>query len=167
MKLGSQRRLAARLLKCGAHRVWFDQSRLQEIKEAITKNDIRKLIKDLAVQKRQEKGVSRGRARHNARQKRKGRRQGLGAREGSKYARLPAKKRWMVKIRTQRSFIKELKTKKIIDPATSRSLYRKSKGGFFRSRRHIKLYLEEHATTTKHETPKQEIRSAAEKKKAR
>ncbi len=167
MKLGSQKRLAAQLLKCGERRVWFDSARLQEVKEAITKNDLRRLIKDLAIQKHQEHGVSRSRARHREGQKRKGRRQGAGAHEGSKFARLPAKRRWINKIRAQRSFLKELKTKKIIDTTTFRSLYRKSKGGFFRSRRHMKLYLEEHAVKKNHETPKQAIRSAVQKKKAR
>ena len=154
MKLGSQRRLSAQLLKCGEHRVWFDKERLQEIKEAITKNDIRRLIKDLAIQKRPEKGNARGRARHHKQQKRKGRRQGAAARKGTKFARMPAKRRWIAKIRSQRLFIKELKTKKIIDAVTFRELYNKAKGGFFRSVRHIKLYLEEHTATKKHETPK-------------
>ena len=167
MKLGSQRRLAAQLLKCGVHRVWFDPSRLQEVKEAITKNDLRRLINDLAIQKRPEQGISRGRARHHEQQKSKGRRQGAGTREGSKFARLPAKRRWIAKIRTQRSFLKELKTKKIIDPTTFRLLYKKAKGGFFRSRRHIKLYLEEHTAMKKHEKTKQTTRPASQKKKAR
>lgn len=167
MKLGSQRRLAAQLLKCGEHRVWFDPARLSEVKEAITKKDIRRLINDLAVQKRPEQGVSRGRARHHEGQKRKGRRQGAAAREGSKFARVSAKRRWMDKIRTQRSFLKELKAKKIVDTTTFHSLYEKAKGGFFRSRRHIKLYLDEHKKLTKHETTKQTIRSASQKEKTR
>jgi len=37
----------------------------------------------------------------------------------------------------------ELKDRKIIDDKLYRELYSKSKGGFFRSRRHIKLFLEE------------------------
>jgi ribosomal protein L19E len=38
-----------------------------------------------------------------------------------------------------------LKEKKIIDDKLYRELYLKSKGGFFRSKRHIKIYLEERA----------------------
>ncbi len=167
MNIGSQRRLAARLLKCGEQRVWFDPARLTEVKEAITKNDVRKLIKDLAIQKRPEQGVSRGRARHVEGQKRKGRRQGAGAHEGTKFARMPAKRRWINKIRSQRNFLKELKAKKIVDTTTFRSLYEKAKGDFFRSIRHIKLHLEEHTKTMKHETPKQTTRSTAQKEKAR
>ncbi len=167
MNIGSQRRLAAQLLKCGEQRVWFDQTRLAEVKEAITKNDVRRLIKDLAIQKRPEQGVSRGRTRHHEGQKRKGRRQGAATHEGSKFARLPAKRRWINKIRSQRSFLQELKAKKIVDTTTFHSLYEKAKGGFFRSRRHIKLYLEEHAAVKKHEKPKQTIRSASQEKKTR
>ena len=107
-----------------------------------------------SVQKRPEKVNARGRARHHKQQKRKGRRQGAAARKGTKFARMPAKRRWIAKIRSQRLFIKELKTKKIIDAVTFRELYNKAKGGFFRSVRHIKLYLEEHTATKKHETPK-------------
>ena len=47
------------------------------------------------------------------------------------------------KIRAQRSLIAELKAKEIVDAAGYKELYRKAKGGFFRNRRHIKLYIEE------------------------
>ncbi len=49
MRLKSQRRLAAQLLKIGENKVWFDEDRLEEVKEAITKVDIKKLIKDLVL----------------------------------------------------------------------------------------------------------------------
>ena len=52
-------------------------------------------------------------------------------------------------MRTQRGFLKELKEKKIVTGLIYRQLYRKSKGGFFRSKRHIKLYVEEHDLTKK------------------
>ena len=48
------------------------------------------------------------------------------------------------KIRAIRDLLKTLREEKVIDAKTYRSLYRKSKGGFFRSRRHVKLYIEEH-----------------------
>ncbi len=55
----------------------------------------------------------------------------------------------MIKVRTQRKLIKLLKEKKIITPNLYRNLYSKVTGNFFRSRRHIKLYLEEHKLTKK------------------
>jgi hypothetical protein len=47
-------------------------------------------------------------------------------------------------VRVQREFIKLLLSKNIITRQAYRGLYLKSKGGYFRSKRHIKLYLEEH-----------------------
>jgi len=143
MKLNNQKRIAAQVLKCSAKRVKFDPDRLSDIKEAITKIDIKGLIKDHAIRKIPIKGVSRGRARKVLIQKRKGKQRGPASKEGSKNARLPRKKRWMNKIRAQRNFLKILKDKKIVDNKLYRDLYMKSKGGFFRSKRHIKLYLEE------------------------
>lgn len=149
MNLKTQKRIAAQLLKVGENRVWFDINRSKEIKEAITKADIKSLIRDLAIQKKPKKGVSRFRARIIKKQKRKGRQKGKGSRKGKKTARLPRKKSWMAKIRSQRNFIKTLKSKKIITPSTYGSLYKKASGNFFRSRRHIKLYIEEHNLASK------------------
>lgn len=144
MNLRAQKRMAATLLKTGLNRVWFDDDRLTEVKEAITKADIRALIKDKAIQAKPEQGNSRYRIRKLKKQKSKGRRKGKGSRTGKKTARLSSKESWMAKIRTQRDLIKTLREKLLIDCSTYRMLYRKSKGGFFRSRRHIKLYLTEH-----------------------
>ncbi|MBU2637555.1 MAG: 50S ribosomal protein L19e [Nanoarchaeota archaeon] len=144
MNLSNKKRIASRLLKVGTTRVWFDPDRLQEIKEAITKDDLRKLIKDLAIQAKQSFGISKFRARKLAAQKRKGRKTGLGSRKGTKHARLPKKKAWMAKVRSQRDFLSELKEKGLVESAAYRKAYLMSKGGFFRSIRHIKTYLGEH-----------------------
>lgn len=146
MTFVTQRRIAAHVLKCGTQRIWFDPSRLGEIKEAITKADVRRLVKDGAIVKRQATGISSYRKKQTASQKRKGRRKGEGSRKGGANARYPSKRLWIVRIRAQRDFLKELKKKNIITPQKCRMLYAKSKGGFFRSRRHIKSYLEEHST---------------------
>ncbi len=144
MKLNIQKRLAAQILKCSKDKVKFEEDRLEDIKEAITKADIRALIIDKAISRKKKKGISRARARKRGIQRRKGRQKGYGSRKGKKTARLPKKKNWMNRVRLQRSFLKELKEKKLIDNKNFRDLYRKSKGGFFRSKRHIKIYLEEH-----------------------
>ena len=49
MKLRNQKRIASRLLKVGKTSVRFDPERLSDVKEAITKLDMRGLIKDGAV----------------------------------------------------------------------------------------------------------------------
>ena len=143
MQLNTQKRLAAQILKCSKNRIWFDQDRLEDIKESITKADIRSLIGDNAIKEKPAKGVSRARARKIALQKRKGRRKGHGSRKGKKTARLRKKIAWANSIRIQRRFLKELRDKGIITKSTYQNLYLKAKGGFFRSKRHIKLYIEE------------------------
>jgi len=144
MKLKLQKRLAASVLKCSEKRVWLDTSRLEDIKEAITKADIRSLISEGVVKEKLMRGISRGRARKTAIQKRKGRRRGAGSRKGKSTARLPKKLAWIRKIRIQRRLLKALKDKNLITKADYYMLYLKAKGGFFRSKRHIKLYIEEH-----------------------
>lgn len=149
MRLTSQRRISAQILKIGKNKVHFDKEKLSEIKEAITKADIRSLINKKIIKAKPVKGTSKGRARKLKRQKAKGRRKGPGSREGKKTARFPRKKKWMQKVRTQRKLIKLLRERKIITPKIYRDLYKKVTGNFFRSRRHIRLYLEEHDLTKK------------------
>lgn len=143
MKLRLQKRLAARLLDCSPKRVRFDPVQLNDIKEGITKSDVRLLVSDKLVTKRPEKGVSRARARKTREQKRKGMRRGHGSKKGTPNANKPMKERWMEKVRVQRIFLKLLKEKERISLPTYRLLYRKSKGGYFRSKRHIKLYIDD------------------------
>ena len=141
--LDVQRRLAAQILKCGKNRIRFDPDRLGDIKEAITKSDIRYLINNGVVSKNRVLSTSKFWARKNKKQKSKGRRKGFGSRKGKKTARLEPKRTWINKIRLQRQFIKSLRAKNLITSAAYFELYMKSKGGFFRSLRHLKLYTEE------------------------
>jgi large subunit ribosomal protein L19e len=142
MDLKTQKRIAAQVMKVGTTRVWFDPNRLEEIKEAITKADIRSLVKDRAIQARPETGISRFRTRKHKTQKRKGRRAGYGSRQGKRHARLPKKREWIEKIRSQRNMLKSLRDKGAITRQAYRDIRQKAKGGYFRSRRHIQLYLE-------------------------
>lgn len=142
MELNAQKTLSAKILKCSKKRVTFDTERLDEIKEAITRADIRSLIKDEAIIAKPIKGISRARARKRQKQRRKGKQRGHGSRKGKKTARLPKKKSWMARIRSQRKFIKELKDKKILKNKVISELRSKAKGGFFRSKRHIKITIE-------------------------
>jgi len=49
MKLDLKKNLAAKTLKVGRDRVQFDNTRLEEIKEAITRQDIRDLATSGAI----------------------------------------------------------------------------------------------------------------------
>ena len=143
MELKVKKRLASQVLKCSPKRVWLDELRLEEIKEAITKADIRALISKGAIQIKHKKSKSRGRSRLLQNQKRKGKRRGHGSRKGKKTARSPKKEVWINRIRAQRNLIRRLKEGNKITKKSYRELYRKCKGGFVRSIRHMKVYIEE------------------------
>ena len=142
--LNVQRRISSQILKCGKHRVGFDPTRLEEIKEAITKIDLRGLIKSGAIYARPENSTSKFHARIRKAQKSKGKQKGHGSRKGKASARgLKPKRIWMNKIRLQRGFLKSLRDSSKITTTSYHELYMKAKGGFFRSLRHMKLYVEE------------------------
>lgn len=141
MKL--QKRLASQLLNCGINRVRIDTTTPEDVKSAITKEDIRKLIQQGTIYKLQSKGISRVRAKQRHAQQKKGRRKGSGSKKGTFKASVNVKREWMRRIRTQRTLLKALKSKGHIDTKFFRELYRKAKGGFFRSRRHVLVYAKE------------------------
>ena len=130
-------------MKCGEHRIKFDSSKLDEIKEAITKSDVRALINQGAITRRRVLNTSRFWARKTKKQKISGKQKGHGSRKGKKTARLPSKRVWINRIRVQRNFVKSLRDNKMISATDYHELYMKSKGGFFRSIRHLKLYVQE------------------------
>ncbi|MFH0889642.1 MAG: 50S ribosomal protein L19e [Candidatus Aenigmatarchaeota archaeon] len=146
MNLSIQRRLASKLLKCGQHKVWMEPLRLKDISEAITREDVRKLIKSGAIEKAPEDAPSKTQIAVRAAQKKKGRRRGHGSRKGSFKSRTgnEQKARWIRTIRPQRQMIRELKASGTINNETYKKLYKLSKGGVFRSRKHLELYLKEH-----------------------
>ena len=141
--MNSKKILAGKLLKASPSKVVFASDALSDIQKAITRSDMRGLIAIGKVSLRKANQQSRGRARKLAVQKSKGRRSGRGSRKGAKFASVSRKELWMQKIRTQRKFLKELRGKGLLNPTNYRNLYQKSKGGYFRNKRHIKLYLDE------------------------
>ncbi|UCH71679.1 MAG: 50S ribosomal protein L19e, partial [Thermoplasmatales archaeon] len=87
MSLKAQKRMAAEILKCGENRVYFDPYLIDDIQLAITREDIRSLIKEGIIRKKYKKGISKYRKNLHHQKKKKGRARGLGKRKGSKYAR--------------------------------------------------------------------------------
>jgi large subunit ribosomal protein L19e len=141
MDLRNQRRLASELLGCGENRIWIDPTRMEDVAEAITRNDVRRLINDKAIKAKQKKGVSRSRARYSQGQRKKGKRRGHGSRKGGKGARTPQKRAWIGTIRPVRAQLREYRNQGKIDSATYRRLYRRAKGGMYRSKARLKAQL--------------------------
>lgn len=143
MNVNAQRRMAAEILDCGENRVYFDPYFVDEIKMAITREDIRNLIKEGIIRKKYKKGISNYRKKKQHEKKKKGRSRGLGSRKGTKKARSPPKQAWIQTIRPIREQLKKMRDRKQITRSTYRDLYKKSKGGFFSNTKHLKRYIEE------------------------
>ena len=141
--LANQRRLAAEVMDVGVNRVWMNPESSKDIADALTREDVRKLIEERKVGKRAIKGISRGRVRKANETRAYGHRKGHGSRSGAKGARRPKKEMWMKKIRALRSLLCELRENKTIDVSTYRKLYAKAKGGEYRSRAHLKSHIEQ------------------------
>ena len=130
----SQRRIASKILKVGENKIWIDPNRKEEIKNAITRADVKKMISHGYIKKHPDK------IRKKVQKKRK---QGIGKRKGKAGARTPRKRAWINKIRPIRRMLKDLRGQNKINAQTYRKLYLLAKGGVFRSRTHFKLYLKQ------------------------
>lgn len=159
MQFTVQRRLAASVFGCSPDKIWFDASQLEKIKEAITRADIRSLINNGTIRRKVDHPNSRGRARLRHNQQLKGRQRGVGSRKGKKTARLGRKDAWIDRVRLQRAFLQSLRSGGYLDNTSFRNIYQKIKGGFFRSRRHLKLYLEENKLFTASQKRTQETKT--------
>jgi len=144
MDLSYQRRLAAELLGVGETRIRFDAEQLDRVASAITKEDIRRLIKEGVIRVEPPHSNSRGRWRIRHRKRREGRRRGPGRRKGAKGARTDEKEVWMNRIRKIRKFLRWLRDHGIIDRRTYRKLYLMAKGGAFDSLSSLKRYMKDH-----------------------
>jgi large subunit ribosomal protein L19e len=139
----TQRRLAALEMGIGESRVWInpDTEKAGEMADAITREDIRSQIKAGNIKAKPKKGNSRARFRARAAKRAYGHCKGPGHRKGAKGARTPRKEQWMTKIRALRKRLKELREGGQIDRQSYRLLYRKSKGGEYRSTAHLNAFI--------------------------
>lgn len=138
--INTQKRIAADILKCGKNKVWFDPEQKEEIKKAITRADVRRLIKKGYIKKKKTNQQSRSRARKITLQKKRGRRSGPGKRKGKLHI---GKTEWIKSIRALRKYLKEQRDTKKITSSQYRRLYLMAKGGRFRNKAHLKLYIKE------------------------
>ena len=130
MKLGRKKELAARALGVGVNRIVFNSSRLNEIKEAITKQDMRDLAKDKAIVVREVGG------------RLKIERRKIRRRQGSVRKKVSDKKgEYMVFVRNLRSHIGQLKQQKKIMPLQFQTLQREIRSKKITNKSQIKEYL--------------------------
>jgi len=164
MDLKSQRRMAADILKCGENRIRIEESK--DVEEALTRNDVRKLIVKGLITKAPAVGTGRARANETMRQKKRGRRAGRGSRQGMRGVRDGKKRNWMKRTRALRRSLRELRDTGKITVTDYREMYLLAKGNAFRNKRHLMSYIKEHEMMgAKAAVPKTAKKAATKKAK--
>lgn len=141
--LKGQRRLAAQILKIGQNRVWINPERMSDVEGAITREEVRKLIHEKIIISLPQKGVSRSRAKSVRAKKALGRRSGPGSFTGAGRAKVTKKDAWMIKIRSLRRKLRELKASRVITETTYTQYYRMAGSGRFNSIAELERNLKE------------------------
>lgn len=144
MAVKTAKRIAASILGIGINRIRLNPAKLKEVSEALTREDVRALIKTGAITRLAEFGVSRGPARERQRQRAKGRQRGTGKRAGLASARSGKRDMWIAGLRAQRAYILEMLEGGKINHETYKKVYYMAKGGFFsRGRSQVLAYLKD------------------------
>ncbi len=130
MNLRSKKQLAAKTFGVGKSRVVFVNERIEEIKEAITKQDMRNLQKDGAIMIKEVGGRSKN--------IKKVRRKGMGNVRKHVNTR---KKDYVILTRKLRKFVAEKKNKGEIDKQKVKELRKKIRNKTFKSKTHLRDYM--------------------------
>ena len=134
------KRMAADIFGVGQSKIWIDPEQLGKVKEAMTRDDVRKLISERVIRKRKDHGHSRGSARILRAKKALGRRKGPGKRTGTQKSRMQPKKQWISRVRALRSALKTMQAEgKVTD--NYGKLYKQIKGNLFRGRKHMETVI--------------------------
>jgi len=142
INLRAKKRLASRVTGVGVHRIKFDSEHLDDIADAITRQNIRSLITANTITFRHVTGTSRGRAQHKKEQRAKrGTKQG--SKQGKKGARVGKKEVYIAKVRSLRYILKVAKDRKEITNREFWALYKKVGGNTVRNKAHLRTLIEE------------------------
>jgi len=136
--LRTQKRIAAEVLGIGQSRIWINPESTPDVLQAMTRDDVRELIKQGVIQEKPEKKPTRTTAKKRAASRKKRKGIGHGKRRGTASARKTSKAKWMERVRSQRRFLKGLREKGSIEESAYRKYYRQVKGGRFDSLKHLK-----------------------------
>lgn len=130
MNLSKKKSLAARTLGVGVARIKFNSNSLNEIKEAITKQDIRDLVANKAI------FVSEITGRKAIKPRKRKRAGSIRMRPNNR------KRDYMILTRKLRSYLSEIKKHGKISNEEFSSLRKGIRGKIFRSKAHLKEHIE-------------------------
>ena len=147
MSVRLARRVAAEELGRGEASIRFRPESLEEIGKAITRDDVRRLIKDGAIT-----AVKTKRELHKRRARRK-RYRGPGKRKGTANARRGMS--WEKKTRAQRTLLDQLRRMGKLDRKVFRRYYLLTKGNAFPDERSLLLHLSDDGIKVSEEEMKQ------------
>ncbi len=142
VNLKAKKRLVSRIVGVGVHRIKFDSGHLDDIADAITRDNIRSLITANTIKIKPIVGTSRGRAQTKRVQKKK-RGTTQGSKKGRKGARAPRKDAHMIKVRALRYRLKIAKDRKEITNPEFWHLYKMIGGNTIRNSAHLRSLIEE------------------------
>ena len=142
VNLKAKKQLVARMYKVGVNRVHFDSDHLDDIADAITRDNIRSLFTANTIRIEPIKGASWGRAKIKKIQKKKsGVKQG--SKKGRKGARVGKKEVYVTKVRSLRYRLKIAKDRKEITNTEFWDLYKKIGGNTVRNIAHLRMLIDE------------------------
>lgn len=136
------RKIAAEVLKVGKTKIFISPGQVQRLKDAMTKEDVRTLIKEGLIKKRKDNLQSKARARVLKAKKKKGRKKGQGKRTGKKTARTKKKETWIKNVRAQRRTLKEMKKSGVKLKKPARKIYLMIKGNYFKGKKYLDTMVE-------------------------
>jgi large subunit ribosomal protein L19e len=142
VNLKAKKRLAARVTGVGVHRIRFDADHLDDIADAITRENIRSLITANTITIKSFTGTSRGRAQEKKSQRNK-RGTTQGSKQGRKGARVGKKEVYVAKVRSLRRLLKIAKDRKDLTNPEFWALYKKVGGNTVRNKAHLRLLMDE------------------------
>ena len=148
VNLRAKKRLVSRIVGVGVNRVRFDTDHLDDVADAITRDDIRSLITANTISIKSFKGTSRGRAKTKKIQKSK-RGATQGSKKGRKGARVGKKEVYVTKVRSLRRRLKIAKERKEITNKNFWEIYKKINGNTVRNIAHLRMLIEEIKTKGK------------------
>ena len=142
VNLKAKKRLAARVTGVGVHRIRFDTDHLDDIADAITRENIRSLITANTIKIKSFTGTSKGRA-HEKKAQRNKRGTTQGSKQGRKGARVGKKTIYVAKVRSLRRLLKIAKDRKDLTNPEFWALYKKVGGNTVRNKAHLRLLMDE------------------------